>query len=104
VSVRAPHQLPPGRHGIPRAVVVGNQRQRILEATATLVRQHGFVNVSVDAIVAEAGVSRRTFYEQFANRQEALVAAIHDGKLPPTLDVAHTLGPDLAREIVEVAA
>jgi hypothetical protein len=31
---RQPHQLPPGRHGLPRSFVVSNQRERILSDIA----------------------------------------------------------------------
>lgn len=39
---------------------------------------HGYGDMSVQHIVREAGVSRRTFYEQFKNKDQAFLAA-YDG-------------------------
>ena len=66
-AARAPHQLPPGRHGLARSFVARNQRERILAAVATVASKRGYGGMSVQDIVREAGVSRRTFYEQFKN-------------------------------------
>jgi AcrR family transcriptional regulator len=37
--------------------------------------EHGYAALSVGAIIAEARVSRTTFYAQFANKQEAVLGA-----------------------------
>jgi AcrR family transcriptional regulator len=74
-AVRAPHQLPPGRHGLARSFVARNQRERIIAAVAQVASVHGYGEMSVQHIVREAGVSRRTFYEQFKNKDEAFIAA-----------------------------
>ena len=37
--------------------------------------RHGYCGASVDAVLAEAGVSRATFYRHFANRKECFLAA-----------------------------
>jgi AcrR family transcriptional regulator len=72
---RQPHQLPPGRHGLPRAFVASNQRERILDAVADVASLAGYASMSVEGIIATAGVSRRTFYDHFADKQEAFLAA-----------------------------
>jgi len=77
-AVRAPHQLPPGRHGLARSFVARNQRERILAAVAQVASSRGYGAMSVQDIVREAGVSRRTFYEQFKNKDQAFLAA-YDG-------------------------
>ena len=74
-AVRAPHQLPPGRHGLARSFVARNQRERIIAAVAQVASVHGYGEMSVQHIVREAGVSRRTFYEQFKNKDQAFMAA-----------------------------
>lgn len=74
-AVRAPHQLPPGRHGLARSFVARNQRERIIAAVAQVASVHGYGEMSVQHIVREAGVSRRTFYEQFKNKDQAFLAA-----------------------------
>lgn len=72
---RAAHQLPPGRHGLPRRYVEQNQRQRIVDAVAEVVSLTGYQAMSVEEIVAVAGVSRRTFYDMFHSKEDAFLAA-----------------------------
>ena len=72
---RQPNQLPPGRHGLPRAFVASNQRERILDAVADVASVAGYASMSVEGIIATAGVSRRTFYDHFSDKQEAFLAA-----------------------------
>jgi AcrR family transcriptional regulator len=68
-------QLPPGRHGLSRSFVADNQRGRILMATIDATAAQGYAKMSVEDVVRGAGVSRRTFYELFANKHEAFLAA-----------------------------
>ena len=74
-SQRGPHQLPPGRHGLSRSFVARNQRQRILAAVAEATAARGYARMSVEDVVRAAGVSRRTFYELFHNKDEVFLAA-----------------------------
>jgi AcrR family transcriptional regulator len=55
--------------------VADNQRGRILMATIDATADVGYARMSVEDIVRGAGVSRRTFYELFANKHEAFLAA-----------------------------
>jgi AcrR family transcriptional regulator len=72
---RAPHQLPPGRHGLPRSFVARNQKERLLAAVAEATSEHGYARTSVQDVVAKAGVSRRTFYEHFRNKEDVFLQA-----------------------------
>jgi AcrR family transcriptional regulator len=72
---RRPHQLPSGRHGLLRSFIAANQRERITDAVAEAASEFGYTEMSVEAIVARAGVSRRTFYEHFKNKEDAFLAA-----------------------------
>lgn len=72
---RQPHQLPPGRHGLPRSFIVSNQRERILDAVADVTSLAGYSAMSVEDIIVTAGVSRRTFYDHFGDKEEAFLAA-----------------------------
>lgn len=72
---RGQHQLPSGRHGLLRSFVAQNQRERILSAVAQAAVTFGYSEMSVGAIIERAGVSRRTFYDHFKNKEEAFLAA-----------------------------
>lgn len=52
------------------------QRQRLLAAAAEVTAERGAGSVTVAHIVARSGVSRRTFYELFCDREDCLLAAL----------------------------
>jgi AcrR family transcriptional regulator len=72
---RVPERLPRGRHGLPRRFIVHNQRERMLLAVAEAVAEQGFTTTTVADIIARARLSRRTFYEHFADKEECFLAA-----------------------------
>jgi AcrR family transcriptional regulator len=55
--------------------VITNQRDRILLAVADVTSAKGYAQTSVEDIIASAGVSRRTFYDLYKNKQDAFLAA-----------------------------
>jgi AcrR family transcriptional regulator len=55
--------------------VARNQRQRILAAVAEAASTRGYARMSVEDVVRGAGVSRRTFYELFANKDQVFLEA-----------------------------
>ena len=54
------------------------QRARIVNATFDVAAERGAANMSVAHIVERAGVSRRTFYEIFTDREDCLLAAFNE--------------------------
>ncbi len=54
------------------------QRSRLLGAAVRAVDELGWANTTVADIVARSRISRRTFYETFANREECLAAVFED--------------------------
>jgi AcrR family transcriptional regulator len=68
-------QLPRGRHRLTRAEVFASQRGRMLEAMALAVGDKGYTGIAVADVVAGAGVSRETFYQHFADKEECFLAA-----------------------------
>lgn len=72
-------RLPSGRHGLPREAVVASQRSRLIDAMAAVVAEKGFPATTVADVVERAGVSRRTFYEQFADKEACFLAAYEAG-------------------------
>jgi AcrR family transcriptional regulator len=72
---RRPDQLPPGRHGIPREEIVESQRARMLRAVLEVVAAKGWQDTRITDIIARAGVSRKTFYEHFEEKDQCFLAA-----------------------------
>lgn len=100
--------LPRGRHAAPRRVVRQAQRARMLDAMVEAVSEKGYARVVVADVIERAGVSRKTFYEQFANKEECFLAAYDAGvdSLLTAIDEALVeLAPDwlaASRRAVEV--
>jgi len=67
-------RLPHGPHHLGRSEVIAHQRARIHGATIEAVASCGYEETSVKQIIGLAGVSRRSFYEQFANKQVCFLA------------------------------
>ncbi len=58
--------------------VVEMQRARLLDAAVPAVDELGWSGVTVADIASRARVSRRTFYDLFANREDCLLAVLGD--------------------------
>jgi AcrR family transcriptional regulator len=71
----APARPVPGRAG---RRVSAFQRTRLLNAALGLASAGGLQAATVTAVVAEAGVSRKTFYEQFTDREDCLMALLDE--------------------------
>jgi AcrR family transcriptional regulator len=99
-----PQRLPRGASSLPRAVVDYEQRKRLVLAIARVVADKGYAATTVADIIAEAGVSRATFYQLFEDKEACFLfgfsklAAAHlddterqfagDGPLPERLAAA----------------
>jgi AcrR family transcriptional regulator len=59
-----------------RERVAAIQRERMLSAMVALARESGPERVTVAHVVSSAGVSRRTFYELFEDRETCFLAAL----------------------------
>ncbi len=68
----------PGADGLPREHVTEIQRVRILSAMAEVAAERGAGSASVAHIVARAGVSRRTFYDLFEDREDCFLATFDE--------------------------
>jgi AcrR family transcriptional regulator len=67
-------RLPHGPHRLERNEVVLHQRARIHGAMVEAVASNGYEGTSVKQVIGLAGVSRRSFYEQFANKEACFLA------------------------------
>jgi AcrR family transcriptional regulator len=61
-----------------RVRIMEIQRARILSAMFDVATELGAANVSVADVVERSGVSRRTFYELFADREDCFLAAFEE--------------------------
>jgi AcrR family transcriptional regulator len=69
------HGLPRGRHGLPRELIEENQRARLISGMIETVAEHGYGGTTVAHITAAATISRRTYYENFSNKEDCFGAA-----------------------------
>ena len=69
-----PEIVPRGRHAPPLEVRLSVQRRRLFEAAAAVFARVGYAEASAEAISREAGMSKATFYEHFANKEECILA------------------------------
>jgi AcrR family transcriptional regulator len=98
-SLPAARRLPPGSHGIPADVVARNQRERLVAAMAEACAEKGYAGTSVADVAKRAGVSSVTFYKQFADKRECMLAAHRQllGRLLEEVDRARAAEGDPAR-------
>jgi AcrR family transcriptional regulator len=71
---RPPVTVPRGRHAPPLEVRLTVQRRRLFEAAAAVFARVGYAEATAEAISREAGMSKATFYEHFANKEECILA------------------------------
>lgn len=86
--------LPTGRHGLTPEEVREDQRRRLLSATALCMADKGYAATSVADVIKRAGVSRKTFYEIFADKADAFSAAYEVGVASLMKDVSAAIEPD----------
>jgi AcrR family transcriptional regulator len=70
--------LRPGPSGLPRQQVTEIQRARILAAAVEVVEELGYAGMTVAQVIGRAKVSRKTFYDLFADRQDCFVAVFEE--------------------------
>ncbi|MFI9150488.1 TetR/AcrR family transcriptional regulator [Streptomyces sp. NPDC053367] len=55
--------------------MTGSQRRRLLYAMTVVVAEKGYIATTVADVTSRAGVSRKTFYDLFADKEECFIAA-----------------------------
>jgi AcrR family transcriptional regulator len=71
------------------------QRVRFFAAMVEVSAERGAGNVTVAHIVEQAGVSRRTFYELFSDREDCFIAAFDEGVRRASRYVLQAYDPDV---------
>jgi AcrR family transcriptional regulator len=70
--------LPPGPHGLPPELVERNQRERLVAAMAETCTELGYAGASVAEVTKQAGVSTASFYRQFKDKRECMLASFEE--------------------------
>jgi AcrR family transcriptional regulator len=98
--------LPRGSQALPREQVAADQKRRLLRAMTDSVGEKGYRATTIADLVGRAGVSRKTFYEHFANKQECLLATFDviaaDGR-QRAIEAYREAGGEGRQEAVEAA-
>ena len=80
--------LPSGYTGLPRQLVEASQRQRLVHGVTIAVAEKGFAAATIADITDRAGVSKKTFYEHFADKPACFLAAYDHGSAAILAQVA----------------
>jgi TetR/AcrR family transcriptional regulator, mexJK operon transcriptional repressor len=65
------------RGGRPSRAEALDLRERILETATELFLTEGYGSTSIEAVCGRAGISKRTFYHRFDNKQALFAAVVH---------------------------
>jgi AcrR family transcriptional regulator len=74
-QTRETERLPRGRHRLSREAVTAAQRERALRAMVEAVADRGYAETRVVDVIERAGLSRKTFYELFGDKEDCFLAA-----------------------------
>ena len=74
---RSPSQAA-GGGAHPRSARRSTQRERLIKAMALVASREGYAHATIAKVLAEAGVSRPTFYEYFPDRDGCVIAAAQE--------------------------
>ena len=97
-------RLPTGAHGLTREQVELDQRERLRSAMIELIAERGYPAVRIHDLTQLAHVSRPTFYNLFADKEELLLSAYEDiaGRTTKRVGEAYASG-DTPEESVQLA-
>lgn len=99
-------RLPRGRHGLPRELVTGSQRARLMRAGIEVTAERGYEATTVADLLECSGVGRETFYELFADKHECLLvahSALVDDLESGVREAYRTPGPWVAQMVEALA-
>jgi AcrR family transcriptional regulator len=84
----------PGQEPLSRKFIVEHQRVRIISALVQETSEKGFKATTIADIVKRAGVSRKTFYENFNSKENCFLAAQEHAMLTALNRVVEAAGTD----------
>lgn len=85
--------LPRGRHHLSRAEVRRAQRDRLLTGMVEVVAEQGYGAATVADVLKRVRISRETFYQHFADKQDCFLAAFDAASDGLIAMVEAALGP-----------
>ena len=91
---RARGPLPSGRHELSRGFIVKSQRERIVDAIASIVAEKGLARLTIPEIAQHANISHQTFYEMYETKQDAVLGAQKAGMRQAQLVLAEAYDAD----------
>jgi len=89
-----PPVVPRGRHAPPLEVRLTVQRRRLFEAAAAEFASRGYAETTAESISRRAAMSKATFYEHFANKEECILALFDEA----ATEVIHQMDEAVPRE------
>jgi AcrR family transcriptional regulator len=86
-----------GKHGLTRGEVSAQQRERILRGMIYEVAERGYPETTVKHVIERAGVSRKTYYQLFDDKEDCFLVAydVVQGMLLGATTAAFEAEPDL---------
>jgi AcrR family transcriptional regulator len=93
-------KFPSGARKLPSDLVSAVQRERLIAAMLRAAAELGYRQATVQDVIDRAGVSRPTFYEHFANKEDCFLAAFDTTatRLRDRIDEAAAKGGDNWRD------
>lgn len=95
-------RFPSGARRLPPDLIRAIQRERLILAMLHAVSDLGYLETNVQDVIDRAGVSRPTFYEHFANKEDCFLAACDTSaeRLLRRVEIAARKGGDVWRDRV----
>jgi AcrR family transcriptional regulator len=95
-------KFPSGVRKLPSELIRAVQRERLIVAMLNAAADLGYLETNVQDVIDRAGVSRPTFYEHFANKEDCFLAAFDTSaeRLRKSVRAAARNGGDLWRDQV----
>jgi AcrR family transcriptional regulator len=93
-------RFPSGARRLPSDLVRAVQRERLIAAMLMAAAELGYRATNVQDVIERAGVSRPTFYEHFANKEDCFLAAFDTSaqRLKERVAAAFNKGGDVWRD------
>jgi AcrR family transcriptional regulator len=86
--------LPRGKHGVDSAKIASLQRARLLLGVVRAVARKGYADTRVADVIDEAGLSRKTFYREFKDKEACYLAAYEAGSRAHIDAIVRSQRPD----------